>query len=52
MIDFRPFSNGTDIKAVKEKEQKAMADVEIVAWKLRNKTTNKIEDVPDKEYIE
>lgn len=51
MIDFRPFSNGTDIKAVKEKEQKAMADVEIVAWKLRNKTTNKIEDVPDKEYM-
>lgn len=51
MIDFRPFANGVDVKGIKEKEQEAMANVEIVAWKLRNKSTNEIKDVPDKEYM-
>lgn len=51
IVDFRPFKNGTDVKTTKEAESKAMSDVKIIAWKLRNKQTNELKNVPDEEYM-
>lgn len=35
--DFRPFKIGADIAGTKEREMEAAANVQITAWKLRNK---------------
>lgn len=51
MIDFRPFTNGKDVKTTKEQEMDAQGKVSIVAWKLRNKATGEIKDVPDADYM-
>ncbi|MEP7197229.1 MAG: DoxX family protein [Saprospiraceae bacterium] len=51
MIDFRPFRIGTDVKTIKAAELKAMADIKIEQWKLKNRTTNEIKLIPDEEYM-
>ncbi|HEX5624518.1 MAG TPA: DoxX family protein [Saprospiraceae bacterium] len=52
VIDFRPFKIGTDIKAKLEEEQKAQADVEILAYRIRNKQDGKELEVPYKDYLD
>jgi len=49
--DFRPFKKGTDVRAVKEAEDNAMAAVQITGWKLKNNETGEESIVPNKEYM-
>ncbi len=51
MIDFRPFAIGTDVRTAKENELDAMAKVNIIGWKLRNKTSGEIKDLSDADYM-
>lgn len=50
--DFRPFKTGVDIKSKLAEEQKALADVEIIAYKLRNRADKKEIDVPYQAYLD
>jgi uncharacterized membrane protein YphA (DoxX/SURF4 family) len=50
--DFRPFKIGVNIKTKLEEEQKAMAEVEIKAYRLRNKQDNKVIEIPYKAYLD
>lgn len=52
VIDFRPFKIGTDIKSQLELEQKAQAEVKILAYKIRNRSTNVEMEVPYKDYLD
>lgn len=51
VFDFRPFKIGTDVKVQKEAESKAMADVKIEKWKLKNKSTGEVKILLDEEYF-
>jgi uncharacterized membrane protein YphA (DoxX/SURF4 family) len=50
--DFRPFGIGVNVKEKLEQEQKAMADVEIIAYKLRDRQTKKEIEVPYQAYLD
>jgi len=52
VIDFRPFSIGADIKTQRDLEQKAQADVEIIAYRIRNRDTKAELEVPYQAYID
>ncbi len=52
MIDFRPFKIGVNIREQYEMEQKAMGDVEILAYRIRNKNSGMELEVPYKEYLD
>lgn len=49
--DFRPFKKGTDVRAVREAEENAMAAVQITDWKLENNSTGDELVVPNAEYM-
>ena len=49
--DFRPFKVDADVAAIKQMEDDAAADVQIVAWELKNETTNEQVTLPTKEYF-
>jgi hypothetical protein len=49
--DFRPFAVGTDVAAQKLIEEEAAASVEIVAYKLKNKSDGKIVELPYAIYM-
>lgn len=51
VIDFRPFRIGTDLYTKKREEQEAMASVQIIAWKLQNKETGEVKELPTAEYM-
>ncbi len=40
--DFRPFKNGVDVKAQRIAEEDAMANVQILTWVLKNKSTGEV----------
>lgn len=50
-FDFRPFKEGVNIRAQREAESQAMAETRIVSWKLKNKSTGEIVEIPHEEYM-
>jgi hypothetical protein len=50
-IDFRPFKNGANIAAIRAQEDKAQADVKIVAFSIKNKKSGKVVEVGFDEYM-
>lgn len=50
-IDFRPFKNGTDVAAIKEIEQKAQAEVQVLAFELKDKKNGVTVEVPYAQYM-
>lgn len=50
-IDFRPFKNGRDIAAQKVAEEDAAAAVQILGYKLYNKTSGETKELSEKEYF-
>lgn len=51
MFDFRPFKKGADIRSLKEAEAKAMGDVKIEFWRLKNKSSSETKIVSDNDYM-
>jgi uncharacterized membrane protein YphA (DoxX/SURF4 family) len=51
VIDFRPFKVGTNLFEKREAEQKAAASVKITGWKLQNKQTGTIVELPNEIYM-
>jgi hypothetical protein len=49
--DFRPFYEGNDIAAQYDAEIDAMANVKIVAWKLKNKASSKVVELSNEVYM-
>ncbi len=49
--DFRPFKIGTDVRAVREAEENAMAAVQITGWLLEHKETGESLTVPNADYM-
>ena len=49
--DFRPFKIGADVAGQFEAEVNAMSNVRIVAWKLKNKESNKIVELSNDVYM-
>ncbi len=49
--DFRPFKKGADIRTQRSAEEDAMANVQIVAWKLKNKNDGKVIELPNAQYM-
>lgn len=52
MIDFRPFRSGVNIKEQLELEQQALAEVEILAFRIKNKETGIEMEVPYASYLD
>ena len=50
-IDFRPFKEGVNIRDKKSAEEKAASDVQILAYKIKNKASGKIVEVPSAQYL-
>ena len=50
-MDFRPFKRGADIRATRLAEEDAAASVQILSWKLKNKSDGKIVEVPNEVYM-
>ena len=50
-IDFRPFKIGTDVASIKNAEDEAAANVQIIAWKLKNKEKGNIIELPNDIYM-
>lgn len=50
-IDFRPFKEGVNIREKKLAEEHAATDVKILAYKLKNKSSNKIVEIPSDQYL-
>ena len=51
IVDFRPFAVGTDLYTKKQQEEEAMASVQIIAWKLQNKSSGEVKELPHAEYM-
>ena len=49
-VDFRPFSIGKDVAAVREAEENSAASVQITHWTLENSNTNEVVTLPTAEY--
>ncbi len=52
IIDFRPFKIGVNIREQFEMEQKAMGEVEILAYRIRNKNSGLELQIPYKDYLD
>lgn len=50
-VDFRPFYVGQNIKETKEAEMEAMANVEVIAYKMTNKESGKVVELPFDQYM-
>ncbi|MCB0662375.1 MAG: DoxX family protein, partial [Saprospiraceae bacterium] len=50
-VDFRPFYVGQNIKETKEAEMDAQANVEIVAYKMTNKASGDVVEIPFDQYM-
>lgn len=50
-IDFRPFTNGKNIAKAREAEDKAMAEVKIIANKVKDLKNGKIMEIPYAQYM-
>jgi uncharacterized membrane protein YphA (DoxX/SURF4 family) len=50
-VDFRPFKNGAPVFEIQQNERKAASAVQVVAMKMKNKTTGEIKEIPYNEYL-
>jgi uncharacterized membrane protein YphA (DoxX/SURF4 family) len=50
-VDFRPFYEGQNIRERKELEMEAEANVEVLAYKMTNKETGKVVELPFDQYM-
>jgi len=50
-MDFRPFKKDADIRATREAEEDAAANVKILSWKLKNRSDGKLVEVPHDIYM-
>ncbi|MBK8493233.1 MAG: hypothetical protein IPL49_20705 [Saprospirales bacterium] len=50
-IDFRPFKEGTNVAEQRILEEEAQGNVEILAYKLTNKETGAVTELPYEEYM-
>ncbi len=50
-IDFRPFSKGTHLREKRQAELDAMSNVKILSWKLQNKQSGEIVQLPNDVYM-
>lgn len=50
-IDFRPFKEGVNVRETKLAEEKAASEVQILAYKLKNKKDGKIVELPTEQYL-
>lgn len=51
VVDFRPFKVGTNVYAKKVAEEEAAISVKITAWKLQNKKTGAVIELPNEVYM-
>lgn len=51
IVDFRPFKNGVNIRERKLAEEQAAIDVEIIAYRLKNKNNGKVVELPYEQYL-
>jgi hypothetical protein len=50
-INFRPFKPGVDVVKQKEAEEKALQEVKILAYRLTNKKTKEVVEVPYEQFL-
>ena len=50
-IDFRPFKINADVAMQKTLEEEAAQNVEIIAYKLTNKATGEVQEIPFAEFL-
>ena len=50
-VDFRPFYVGNDVRAKKTAEQEAEEAVEVLAYKLKNKQSGQVVELPTDQYL-
>lgn len=50
--DFRPFKEGTNIRERKALEEEAQANIDILAYRMTNKETGKVVELPYQQYLE
>lgn len=51
VVDFRPFSVGTDLYQKKTAEEEAAAAVKVISMKLRNKASGEVKEVSYEDYM-
>ncbi len=51
VVDFRPFKPGVNILERKKAEEKALGDVKITDWKLKNTQTGELKTLSDADYM-
>lgn len=50
-VDFRPFREGVDVAERKRIEDEALANVQVIAFKLKDKSSGDVIEVPYQEYL-
>lgn len=50
-LDFRPFKNGADIAQIREAETESASNVQILAYRLKNAKSGKVEEIPSAQYL-
>lgn len=50
-VDFRPFKNGVNIAETKMAEEDAAANAKLLAYKMTNKTTGEVVELPFADYM-
>ena len=51
LFDFRPFKEGTDVRIIKEKEEQAMSEIEVLGYELKNTITGETKEVMMDEFM-
>jgi len=51
IVDFRPFKNGVNIRERKLAEEEAAGAVQITAYRLKNKSSNQVVELPYEQYL-
>lgn len=51
IVDFRPFTEGTNIREVKKAEEEAAAEVKVTGYKLVSKSDGKVVEMPMEQFM-
>ncbi len=51
VVDFRPFAIGTNLYEKKTLEEESAASVTIVAWKIQNRASGELQEIPNDEFL-
>ncbi|MEO1516548.1 MAG: DoxX family protein [Bacteroidota bacterium] len=49
--DFRPFKKGADVAEIKKKEEEIAANVKVIAYKLTNKESGEVTELPYAQFL-